>query len=80
MIFDPFLRKKILKTWGKHLDQIHYPVMCVVPDTKIEYHALLKYRPKYMHIKLGTVFCLYSCYYYLMQQGVPNESNAAVVF
>lgn len=33
-----------------------------------------------MYIKLGTMFCLYFCYYYLMQQGAPNESNAAVVF
>lgn len=33
-----------------------------------------------MYIKLGTMFCLYFCYYYLMQQGVPNESKAAVVF
>lgn len=62
------------------LDQIHFPVMCVVPDTKIAYHALVKQRQKYMYIKLGTMFCFYFCYYYLMQEGVPNESNAKIVF
>lgn len=46
MIFDPFLRKKYFKTWGMHLDQIHFTVMCVVPDTKTAYHALVKQRPK----------------------------------
>lgn len=55
MIFDPS-KEKALKTWGMHLDQIHLPVMCVVPDTKIAYHALVKQRPKYMYIKLVQCF------------------------
>lgn len=29
-----------------------------------------------MYIKLGTMFCFYFCYYYLMQEGLLNESNA----
>lgn len=62
-----------------HLDQKHFTVMSIVPDTKIAYRALVKQRPKYMYIKFGTMFCLYFCYYYLMQEGVPNESNARVV-